>query len=401
MSSKRVKQSASQDIPASLTSPAPDRLSGLEQQLFDMICKHVVNDEKNVFLNRAICALHCVSKTLHDKTSAWVCKSGIMMTEFGLDTLRRMANVPQVGPRIDCIKLFFPANKDFYRRTKMDELNKAVSILNECFVKFKNLRKIELKAIPVKIEDCEEEDPRVDTTDHFKWSISSLLDVVHTSGAHITELIYDEAVGSWAWVRDENEDEKGEEYLKYPPGALSSTQLSCLQNIEKFRVVDSNVLLNGTNWRFYTEEMLDEMPKLKELTITTPDKDEWLQQEGMRGVMESGVGYDIGSSNGQLFDTSYIGSDYSRVARDAWSNLFRTILDKTFLIKGRFGGLSHWFYAKDRPSRVAVRAAMCWEPDKSSELDSGDTEFAEVAKVRGLRSALEDGKEGMVMVRMK
>lgn len=241
MSSKRVKPSASQDIPASLTSPAPDRLSGLEQQLFDMICKHVVNDEKNVFLNRAICALHCVSKTLHDKTSAWVCKSGIMMTEFGLDTLRRMANVPQVGPRIDCIKLFFPANKDFYRRTKMDELNKAVSILNECFAKFKNLRKIELKAIPVKIEDCEEEDPRVDTTDHFKWSISSLLDVVHTSGAHITELIYDEAVGSWAWVRDENEDEKGEEYLKYPPGALSSTQLSCLQNIEKFRVVDSNV----------------------------------------------------------------------------------------------------------------------------------------------------------------
>lgn len=211
--------------------------------------------------------------------------------------------------------------------------------------------------------------------------------------------------------------------------------------------------------------MLEAMPQLKELTITTPDRDDWWSMQSIWWGVPSGVGNEIGERTGEcpplpckrhkstlpnwaqaainfnyswrltsfhlnncrvdslelftnllithsstlrdlaitslaVLDTSYIGSDYSRVARDAWSNLFRTIVEKTSLVKGRFGGLSYWFWAEDGPSRVALRAAMCWEPGKSSELDSSPTKFSEVAKVRGVRNALEDWKEGMVMVRI-
>lgn len=240
MRRKRVKRSASQATQAPLSLPAPDRLSLLEQEPFDMICNHAVNEEK-AFQNCPICALHCASKTLYIKTSAWVCKSGFMMTEYGLEALLRIARTPQATSRITHITLFFPDNENFYRWTTMDDLNRMVSRLNKCFARFNNLRTIELKPMTVLYdEEPENENSWVGPADHFKWSIKSLLDVLHTSGARITELIYDEGVHSWAWDQGEDVSED-DECVIYHPGGLSHAQMSCLHNIEKFRVVDSNV----------------------------------------------------------------------------------------------------------------------------------------------------------------
>lgn len=221
----------------------PDRLSALPQELFLRICDYLVDDENKplakfgltllidgirpVSLAKGIRALHCASKLLCEKTSTSICKLGFVMTVPGLKSLLRMAREPHIAPHVTHVRLLFPDRVWIFHEETRASCTQVVDMLADCFLRFTNLRKVELSGIKSQAR----RKFVADMPDQYSWSAGLLLCALHVSKVCVTELIYDERTevlqpSRWPYP------------INYPTSSLPPAWLSGLGNIEKFRVVE-------------------------------------------------------------------------------------------------------------------------------------------------------------------